>query len=324
MDTTIASAVVLPEPESESPPPPASPSGTHKRRQSSISEQDPKRQRLNSIDQPPHADRRDSITTKPSNAPPTGRRERGRERRLFGAALGALSHNTGSAVQKRRSEIEKRQKAQREIDEQENDLKRQERLKFIRVQRQKEQATFEKESTRLRHENLRHTARFLRTETEPHLYYKPWETTPEEDQRIEQQIAEAEQLIRREQGELNGEPNAQGNEDGEQIRTTHSSERDADAEPSDGKIVHPITPQHLPQPTTNGGTQDEGPDPKDPERRADHAEELMDEAVNGDQVASSHEADVPAQEAMDEDAHKDLMDENGEEMVEATEDTVIY
>lgn len=148
MDAPIASAVMLPEPqESEYAQPAASPPAGQKRRQSSVSEHDPKRPRLNSIDANANADRRGS-TNDTSSAPGQGRRERGRERRLFGAALGALSQNSATAAQRKRSEIEKRQKAQRELEEQESDQRKLERDVQRKAQRQIEQNRFERESVR--------------------------------------------------------------------------------------------------------------------------------------------------------------------------------
>lgn len=147
MDGPIASAVMLPEPDSQDAEPvqPSSPSSTGlKRRQSSISEQDSKRQRLNSIDA--NATRRTSTTANDGPAPTTGRRERGRERRLFGAALGALSQNSTTAGQKRRTEIEKRQQAQRKLEEQESDQRKLERDMQRRAQREKQQQVFDKEA----------------------------------------------------------------------------------------------------------------------------------------------------------------------------------
>jgi hypothetical protein len=145
MASSIASAVMLPEPqEPDLVQSPALSPGAHKRRQSSISEQDVKRQRLNSIDA---NSERPNPTAKPSAAAPP-RRERGRERRLFGAALGALSQNsaTATAAQKRRSEIEKRQQVQRKLEEEESEQRKLEREAQRKAQRQKEQKRFEKDS----------------------------------------------------------------------------------------------------------------------------------------------------------------------------------
>jgi hypothetical protein len=140
----IASAVVLPDQDFDSPPPTAaSPTGT-KRRQSSISEQDAKRARLHDNASPD--DRRGSVSsTKATAAAPKGR-ERGRERRLFGAALGALAQNSATAGQKRRLEIEKRQRAQRKLEEEEGAHRKQERQAKRKAQRWREHRLFEKDS----------------------------------------------------------------------------------------------------------------------------------------------------------------------------------
>ena len=131
MSGPIASAVVLPEPD-EAPPLPASPSNTLKRRQSSVTEDSVKRARTNGDDA--------ADESKPA-APK--RRERGRERRLFGAVLGALSQNPTTAGQKRRSEIEKRQQAQRRQENEEGEQRKAERMARRKVQRWKEQKRFE-------------------------------------------------------------------------------------------------------------------------------------------------------------------------------------
>jgi hypothetical protein len=177
MDAPIASAVVLPE-ELQAP---ASP--LQKRRNSSIYEDNAKRPRLDD-DQGPN-DRRGS-GSEPKPAAPV-RRERGRERRLFGAVLGALSQNTATAGQKRRSEIEKRQHARRQLEDEESEQRKAERIARRKEQRWREQKHFEEESVRptsnyfgnrdlthivqmrTRHESLLHMAHFLQTETEPRL-----------------------------------------------------------------------------------------------------------------------------------------------------------
>lgn len=137
MSGPIASAVVLPEPDDA--PPPASPPNALKRRQSSVTEDSVKRVRTNGDD-----------ATDESKAPAPKRRERGRERRLFGAVLGALSQNPTTAGQKRRSEIEKRQQAQRRQEDEESEQRKAERLARRKVQRWKEQKRFELQAVRLK------------------------------------------------------------------------------------------------------------------------------------------------------------------------------
>src|SRR5690348_12376422 len=108
MDGPIASAVVLPEELLV----PASPLHSLKRRQSSIVEENAKRARLD--DETEQSSHRDSTSETKTRG--TVRRERGRERRLFGAVLGALSQNPTTVAQKRRREVEQRQLAQRKLE----------------------------------------------------------------------------------------------------------------------------------------------------------------------------------------------------------------
>lgn len=140
MSGPIASAVVLPEPD-DAPPPAASPSNALKRRQSSVADDAPgdsaKRARTNGDDA------NNDIAEEGKPAAPK-RRERGRERRLFGAVLGALSQAPTTAGQKRRSEIEKRQAAQRRQEDEESEQRKAERLARRKVQRGKETRRFER------------------------------------------------------------------------------------------------------------------------------------------------------------------------------------
>ena len=77
------------------------------------------------------------------------RREKGRERRLFGAVLGALSQNTATTAQKRRAEFEKRQFAQRKQDDQESEQRKAERAARRKEQRWREQKHYEKQLVRI-------------------------------------------------------------------------------------------------------------------------------------------------------------------------------
>jgi len=62
----------------------------------------------------------------------------------------------------------------------------------------REQVKFDEQSMRIRHSNLLAMAQFLSTETEPKLYYKPWEMLPDEAERIKQQVADTEAQIEQE------------------------------------------------------------------------------------------------------------------------------
>lgn len=305
MDGPIASAVVLPE---ELQPAPASPS--LKRRNSSITDESAKRPRLESEPKSPSE-------TKP--AAPV-RRERGRERRLFGAVLGALSQNTTTAAQKRRAEVEKKQQARRQSENEESEQRKAERIARRKEQRQREQRHIEAHMMRTRHQNLRNMAHFLQTKTEPHLYYKPWETTPEEDDTIQDQIAEAEETIKREI-------------DGHEARKQHELQRERQNIPLD---KHDADGLHTDENgttnarngafSTNGGAIGS--------TRLTDDQEMQDHPVEGpgiEVVRDEHTAQVvqdisvPSFDTRTDETSKENDDDNGEDVVEeAAEDTVIY
>ncbi|KAF2477392.1 uncharacterized protein BDR25DRAFT_249329 [Lindgomyces ingoldianus] len=324
----IASAVMLPEPP-ESPPAEASDtaSSAQKRRQSSVSDdQDGKRQRVNSVTDSSFQRGSTNVNASPEAASLRRRssvavnaQERGRERRLFGAALGALSRPATTA-QNRRSQIESRQRARLQHEEEDNKQRKMERMAQRNAQREIEQKKFEESAMHVRHEALLNMAHFLKTTSEPVLYYKPWETTPDEDEVIADQINEARAIIDKECADL---PSQQVQED----QRDRDADRDADARRPDskqGKELDAQTPlQHT---TINGVTKDSKPaGPKDRELSEDHAGASANEAVSGERANDVEETASASHAAAAEDGSKDLLDDTmGEEMVEAAEDTVIY
>lgn len=298
MSGPIASAVVLPEADD----PPASPTNTLKRRQSSVTSESAKRPRV----------------TDDAEATPAApkRRERGRERRLFGAVLGALSQNPTTAGQKRRSEIEKRQYAQRRQEDEESEQRKAERIARRKVQRVKETRRFERQAMKARHDNMLHMAHFLCTKTEPRLYYKPWEMSSEEEDRIEDQIAAAREVIQRERHEFE----AREEEERQRERRTTPDERtyrgnalanDA-RHATDDRNTHPEGKE-----TTNGGSHTQ-----DQEMQDEHAEETTNHAAEPQSTADQamDTATAPEPDSNVDEPSKDA----DEEVVEAAEDTVIY
>ena len=150
MDIPIASAVVLPEPQEE---PSNSPQISQKRRQSEASEHEDKRRRL-SNDGFSEANGSSQIRGRDSETASNARRSlattdataRTRTKRLFGAALGALSQVSATPAQKRRAEIEKKQQEKLKQQEQEDYEKKRERLELLNAARRREQVKFDEES----------------------------------------------------------------------------------------------------------------------------------------------------------------------------------
>ena len=321
MSGPIASAVVLPE--SDEAPPPASPPNALKRRQSSVTEDSVKRARTNGDD-----------AADASAAPAPKRRERGRERRLFGAVLGALSQNPTTAGQKRRSEIEKRQQAQRRQEDEESEQRKAERLARRKVQRWKEQKRFERQAvclrTRLvacgkanvvqmkaRHDNMLHLAHFLHTKTEPRLYYKPWEMSPEDEDRIDDQIAEARAAIQRELDEYEDRQEHERTRERRATPDESTYRGDANSTNRESRQTDPVRPYSVDNETTNGG----GTHAQDQEMQDQHAEETADQPAGPQHTEDpSMDTGLPEPEPAADEPVKDA----DEEVVEAAEDTVIY
>ena len=165
-----------------------SPSLPLKRRQSSLSVDDTKRPRLNDHDDGSHKKEEQSKFTQDVDArrrPSREIDERKRGKRLFGALLGTLSQNSSSTAQKRRTDIESKQREKLKSQAEEDDEKKKQRLQSLVEVRKREQERYDKQTvgllrnelsgfsnalqTSLIHENMLATARFLKTKAEPAL-----------------------------------------------------------------------------------------------------------------------------------------------------------
>ena len=165
-----------------------SPSLPLKRRQSSLSVDDTKRPRLNESEDGSH--KKGDQTKSAQNADVKRRPgreidERKRGKRLFGALLGTLSQNSSSTAQKRRTDIEIKQREKLKLQAEEDDEKKKQRLQSLVEERKREQERYDKQTVgllrdkylgfsnplqkSLMHANMLATAHFLKTKTEPAL-----------------------------------------------------------------------------------------------------------------------------------------------------------
>jgi hypothetical protein len=132
-------------------------------------------------------------------------------------------------------------------------------------------------------------------------YYKPWETSDEEENRIQDQLVHAREVIDRELEEY--EARLKKEADG------HGKEHNANA------------PYELA--ATNGDANGSHNSPKDQEMDTNPAEDPEHEAVSVDVTEHTLNGSVASHETTD-DASK-THDDDGEDVVEeAAEDTVIY
>ncbi|KAJ9639463.1 hypothetical protein H2199_006497 [Coniosporium tulheliwenetii] len=316
---TVASAVVVPEP-----PQPASPQASNKRRQSSVSESGNKRPRL-SRDRD-HEEIRDTAPPPVEDDDRASRRksgqaeERKRGQRLFGALLGTLSQSSSTAAQKRRADIEKKQQAKLKLQAEEFDQKQKERLDELMRVRRLEQKKFDEQSMRIRHSNLLHMAQFLQTTAEPKIYYKPWELRPEDDARIKSQIEEAQATVDRElddfEEERDKERKVNGGASDDAMRVDEEQEEPAVQDKP--VTAEPPGDNHEPSNETSNETTN------------GLSHELATE-TNGGSTASKSSTIAEATETVanrktpERENSKDTMDDtNGDVVLEAEEDTVIY
>ncbi|KAL2891584.1 hypothetical protein HOO65_010942 [Ceratocystis lukuohia] len=128
--------------------------------------------------------------------------EQRRGKRLFGGLLNTLNKSQGnqynSQATKRRQEIEERQKAKLRQQRVEGDKMRAQRGRKVKELRMREQIVFEEQVMLARHENMRMQAQCLRTRAKPHLFYRPWKLTHDQEDDLDAQCDEVESKISRE------------------------------------------------------------------------------------------------------------------------------
>ncbi|EAW14545.1 pinin/SDK/memA domain protein [Aspergillus clavatus NRRL 1] len=311
-EETLASAVAVPEQDHLD----VSPETRPKRRNSSIAGTDPdtKRRRLSTQDE-----EGDSTTARRTSSPdPVEQRpprresrqvkgrdeERKRGQRLFGALLGTLSQTPSTTAQRRRADIERKQQDKLKLQEEEyGELKKKKREERAAI-RKKQQRYYEEESLRTRHSNLLAMAHFLKTKSEPVLYYKPWELRPEDEDVIRNQIEETEATISRERTEF--EARYPPGDEGEPKKEDDGAER-RESESQDQAPLPDADITEQPKDTTQGSS-----DKADVETNHDGGTETA--PPDTTPVSVSHN---------DSDVHR-APDDDGGEVVEDNEDTVIY
>ncbi|CAD0086777.1 unnamed protein product [Aureobasidium vineae] len=309
----VSSAVVLPDATPSSPrrsparsqTPEEARAGT-KRRQSSANHDSPKRQRLSPSpdrsrkeDQAPHA--RERRPVKPID-------EKKRSQRLFGDLLGGLGQTrpANSQAAKRRAEQEERRRQK----EQELSERQTERLELLNLARGKEQRRIDEASMRIKHENLKAMSHFLTTSTEPKLYFKPWELLPEQEDQINRQREDVDVQIDQELDDFDQVRQRWQNED---------TNEDADHQESTSTHVQnaPNGTNHTAEPAKELITTQDQVAIADPETEP--------EPVGAPATKSIVEKEAREQAADDADRHrKESIDDTGDIVVEADEDTVIY
>ncbi|KAF7546877.1 hypothetical protein G7046_g9175 [Stylonectria norvegica] len=124
--------------------------------------------------------------------------EKKRGKRLFGGLLNTLSQTTSDSQRKRRQDIERRQKERQEKQIAEDEQKRLVKAAHLRDIRAAEQITFDEEVMRNKHAKSLALAQYLRTTSEPHIYYLPWKLTESQETQIEERLQDAKTTIQKE------------------------------------------------------------------------------------------------------------------------------
>ncbi|KAI5296032.1 hypothetical protein KEM52_006003 [Ascosphaera acerosa] len=229
---------------------------------------------------------------RPSPPAATVAEERKRGQRLFGALLGTLSQRPqrrrAAAAGKRTDDAISPAQAQ-----QPNGIAQATKDEIL-ARRRQEQAVFDRQAMTLRHANMRAMANFLKTRTEPALYYKPWRLRPSQEDDIDDQLSDVEDLIRQEEKQsdtrMRNKPQAdplsvpegpprQDNADAHE--TIESANVTAAATPAESTA----DPAHTASETTTGGHRG------DQSAVAATVREASKDAAAGGENAAVHDAD---------------------------------
>ncbi|KAJ5983111.1 hypothetical protein N7481_005210 [Penicillium waksmanii] len=304
-DGTLASAVALPEQDAIQQPQDIS----TKRRNSSITDHDPKRRRLSADgDASPHAQRRPSQSSpvereRPDERKPAqrGRKEDERKRgqRLFGGLLGTLSQSSTSAAQKRRADIEKRQQDKLKNQAEEFDGRQSRRKERREAIRKKEMPFYEREAMQTRHSNMIAAAHFLKTRAEPVLFYKPWQLRARDETTLADQIKEAEATVSREVADFEARY------------------------PPEAFVYQPEPELQNEQPAEQQEQQQQKQQPSNAEQQ-ENAESIAKDPTPVEHEDITKETPENMVDAQITHSNSDPTDDDGGEVVEDNEDTVIY
>ncbi|KAJ5366351.1 hypothetical protein N7541_000292 [Penicillium brevicompactum] len=292
-EETLASAVAVPEQDTVR----HSPEIHTKRRQSSVSEYDSKRRRLSSqANISPQSERRrpsspPASTREPEERPsrPRGNRDEDRKRgqRLFGGLLGTLSQKPSNAAQRRRADIEKKQQDKLKTqDAQYGELKKRRKEEREEIRR-REVPMYEREA-----------------------YYKPWQPRPGDESVIKEQIEKAEALVAQEVAEFEAK---------------YPPEAFAPKLPTPESQPKPEKPTEQQQPDTQAEESSVQANSADsgPQGQVLSAPDIVSQETN-EGASKVQQDEMPAK--VDESVleQHELHNDDGGEVVEDNEDTVIY
>ncbi|KAL2257965.1 hypothetical protein VTK26DRAFT_8907 [Humicola hyalothermophila] len=248
--------------------------------------------------------RHSSDTRRPSaTAGPPPRRsfsleEKKRGQRLFGGLVSALSRTPSGSQQQKRLEIERRQQEKAQQRRAEDEKRRAEKLGKLERIRRIEQVKLEEQAMRTRHSTLLALARSLQTRSEPKIYYLPWKLTKEQEEIIEDQVRAAEETIERELRDF------------EARKERRLKEL--------GVSVPPPPPQEQQQ------QQKQEPEIRTEEGPLPEEKATIGEPKPPPQDGSPGVVTSPPSKVRNDHHHDKDHDENGDEMMQDEEDTVIY
>lgn len=113
-----------------------------------------------------------------------------------------------ATVLQARADIDRKQQEKLAKQAEEADELERQRAATLLEKRIRQQQAWDREGQRLRWRNERAEASFLRTESGPSLFYRPYKLLPEQEDRIERQIDDVEERVDREREDLGEESRA--------------------------------------------------------------------------------------------------------------------
>ncbi|KAI0460416.1 hypothetical protein F5B21DRAFT_7091 [Xylaria acuta] len=196
--------------------------------------------------------------------------EKKRGRRLLGGLMNTLNQASAGSQHRKRQDIERRQQAKSTQQRAEEDRLRTQRLSRLEAVRKVEQLKFDEQVMKTKHADMLAKAQYLQTEAAPKIFYRPYELTRSQKDRIQDHIQQVEKSIKKEVSEFKERKEQRLQSLGIAPKTSLSEKDETVGKPND----EPPTDKPQPPESTNRpssrATNKVGPD-----KESDRADDVM-------------------------------------------------
>ncbi|KAI0448045.1 hypothetical protein F4803DRAFT_5298 [Xylaria telfairii] len=221
------------------------------------------------------ADERRDSRPRSTVEPGTDRREMARQeekkrgRRLLGGLMNTLNQASAGSQHRKRQDIERRQQAKSTQQRAEEDRLRTQRLSKLQAVRKAEQLKFDEQVMKTKHADMLAKAQYLQTEAKPNIFYRPYELTRSQKDRIQDQVQQAENIIKKEVSEFKDRKEQRLQSLGIVPKPSLSGNDETVGKPNDEP------PTDKPQPESTNRPSSRATNKVGPDKESDRADDVM-------------------------------------------------